>query len=88
VGERMGPGQPMWYPPSADLTVHLLGAARSEWLLAHLRARRASDGYASVEMATWDQTGQLVAHAAQVMFMTFPDGPPSAEQRVPFDQRR
>jgi acyl-CoA thioesterase len=87
VGERMGPGQPQWLPPSADLTVHLLAAARSEWLLAHLRARRASDGYASLEMATWDQTGQLVAHAAQVMILAFPDGPPSAEQRVPFDQR-
>jgi acyl-CoA thioesterase len=87
VGERMGPGQPLWYPPSADLTVHLLGEARSEWLLAHLRARRAGEGYASVETAMWDQTGQLVAHAAQVMFLSFPDGPPTPEQRVPFDQR-
>jgi acyl-CoA thioesterase len=87
VGERMGPGQPQWLPPSADLTVHLLAEARSEWLLAHLRARRASDGYASVEMAAWDQTGQLVAHAAQIMFLTFPDGPPTHEQRVPLDHR-
>jgi acyl-CoA thioesterase len=88
VGERMGPGQPQWLPPSADLTVHLLGEARSEWLLAHLRARRAGEGYASVEMATWDETGQLVAHAAQVMILAFPDGPPTPEQRVPLDQRR
>jgi acyl-CoA thioesterase len=87
VGERMGPGQPQWLPPSADLTVHLLAEARSEWLLAHLRARRATQGYASLEMAAWDQTGQLVAHAAQIMFLTFPDGPPTPEQRVPFDQR-
>ena len=87
VGERMGPGTPMWYPPSADLTVHLLGEARSEWLLAHLRARRATEGYVSVEAAMWDQSGQLVAHAAQVMFLSFPDGPPSPEQRVPFDHR-
>jgi acyl-CoA thioesterase len=87
VGERMGPGQPQWLPPSADLTVHLLAEARSEWLLAHLRARRASDGYASLELAAWDQTGQLVAHAVQIMFLTFPDGPPTPEQRVPFDQR-
>jgi acyl-CoA thioesterase len=87
VGERMGPGTPMWYPPSADLTVHLLGDTRSEWLLAHLRARRATDGYVSVETAMWDQSGQLVAHAAQVMFLTFPDGPPTPEQRIPFDQR-
>jgi len=87
VGERMGPGTPMWYPPSADLTVHLLGEARSGWLLAHLRARRATDGYVSVEAAMWDQSAQLVAHATQVMFLSFPDGPPSREQRVPFDQR-
>jgi acyl-CoA thioesterase len=87
VGERMGPGQPDWLPPSADLTVHLLAEARSEWLLAHLRARRASEGYASVEMAMWDQTGQLVAHAAQIMILTFPDGPPTPEQRIPFDLR-
>ena len=44
VGERMGPGQREWYPPSADLTVHLFGEPRAEWLLAHLRARRASAG--------------------------------------------
>jgi acyl-CoA thioesterase len=87
VGERMGPGQPQWLPPSADLTVHLLAEARSEWLLAHLRARRASEGYASLEMAAWDQTRQLVAHATQIMFITFPDGAPTPEQRVPFDQR-
>jgi acyl-CoA thioesterase len=88
VGERMGPGQPMWYPPSADLTVHLLGEARSEWLLAHLRARRATDGYVSVETAMWDQAGELVAHAAQVMFLSFPEGLPTPEQRVPLDRRR
>jgi acyl-CoA thioesterase len=74
-------------PPSADLTVHLLAEARSEWLLGHLRARWAGEGYASVEMAGWDQTGQLVAHAAQIMILTFPDGPPTPEQRVPLDQR-
>ena len=38
VHERMGPDQPDWYPPSADLTVHLFGEPRSEWLLGHLRA--------------------------------------------------
>jgi acyl-CoA thioesterase len=87
VGERMGPGQPEWAPPSADLTVHLLGEPRSPWLLGHLRARRAGDGYASVEAALWDETGRLVAHAAQVMILVFPDGPPTPAQRVPYDQR-
>jgi acyl-CoA thioesterase len=88
VGERMGPGQPNWIPPSADLTVHVLGEARSEWVLAHLRARRATEGYASLEAAMWDEAGALVAHATQVMFLTFPDGPPTPGQRLPRDQRR
>jgi acyl-CoA thioesterase len=88
VGQRMGPGQPEWYPPSADLTVHVLGEARSDWMLAHLHARRATEGYASVETALWDPTGRsLVAHAAQVMFLSFPDGPPVGDQRFPADQR-
>jgi acyl-CoA thioesterase len=89
VRQRMGPGQPEWYPPSADLTVHLLGEARSDWLLGHLHARRATEGYASVEVALWDPTGPaLVAHAAQVMFLSFPDGPPTGDQQLPADQRR
>lgn len=88
VGQRMGPSDVMWYPPSADLTVHLLDDARSDWLLAHLRARRATAGYASVEVALWDPKGpRLVAHAAQVMFLSFPDGPPVGDQRFPADQR-
>jgi acyl-CoA thioesterase len=88
VGQRMGPGQPEWYPPSADLTVHLLGEGRSEWLLAHLHARRATEGYASVEVAMWDPTGpSLVAHAAQVMILSFPGGPPEGDERLPLDLR-
>jgi acyl-CoA thioesterase len=88
VGERMGPGPRTWFPPSADLTVHLFGEARSEWLLASLRARRATAGYASVETALWDPTDRsLVAHAAQVMFLVFPEGAPTGADRLPADQR-
>ena len=61
VGERMGPGYPAWFGPSADLTVHVLGSATSQWLLAHNKARHAGDGYASVEMELWDPaTGKCV----------------------------
>ncbi len=74
VGERMGPGLPLWFGPSADLTVHVLGRAASEWLLAHNRARHAGDGYASVEMALWDPGRGLVAYATQMMFFSFPEG--------------
>lgn len=83
VSERMGPGQPFWLPPSADLTVHLLGDAGPGWLLAHNRARHAGDGYASVEMSLWDPERGLVAHATQMMFFSFPDGPPPPDRRRP-----
>jgi acyl-CoA thioesterase len=83
VGERIGPGAPFWLPPSADITIHLLGDAGPGWLLAHNRARWAGDGYASVEVALWDPARGLAAYATQVMLFTFPDGPPSPLQRRP-----
>jgi len=84
VGERMGPGLPMWFGPSADLTVHILGRASAPWLLAHNHARHAGDGYASVEMELWDQGRGLVARATQMMFFSFPDGiPPGTRLTAP-----
>jgi acyl-CoA thioesterase len=38
VGERMGRRQ-YWLPPSCDLTVHMLGDAHTEWILAVNRCR-------------------------------------------------
>jgi acyl-CoA thioesterase len=87
VGERMGPGSPDFWGPSADFTVHVLSEPRSEWLLAVLRARRATDGYASIEAAMWDEGGDLVAHATQVMFLRFEGEVPSGALRFPADQR-
>jgi acyl-CoA thioesterase len=87
LGERMGPGGPDdWWAPSADYTVHVLGEWRSEWVLAHLRAHRAAEGYASIELNLWDPETGLVAFATQVAFLTFPQ-PPAPEQLVPRDQR-
>jgi acyl-CoA thioesterase len=83
VGERMGPSTPFWLPPSADLTVHLIGDAGPGWLLSHNRARWAGDGYASVEMTLWDPARGLVAYATQMMLFTFPEGPPPEAQRRP-----
>jgi acyl-CoA thioesterase len=76
VRERLGPNQPEWLPPSCDLTMHLLGAPRSEWILGHSRARYAGDGYASLEMALWDADPAvgLVAYATQVMYFVFANG--------------
>jgi acyl-CoA thioesterase len=83
IGERMGPAVPFWLPPSADITIHLLGNAGPGWLLCHNRARWAGDGYASLEMALWDPERGLVAWATLVMVFTFPDGPPSPAHRRP-----
>jgi acyl-CoA thioesterase len=83
VFERMGRNVPPFFPPSADLTVHLLGEARGDYLLVRNRARHAGDGYASLENEMWDTRAGLVAYATQVMFFSFPDGPPSPEQRRP-----
>jgi acyl-CoA thioesterase len=75
VGQFLGPQEEMWFGPSVDLTVHLLGVASPGWLLAHNRARHAGDGYASVEMALWDPRADggpaLVAYATQLMFFAF-----------------
>jgi len=89
VSERMGRIDTMWFPPSCDLTVHLLGEPRSEWILCHKRARWAGEGYASIEMALWDADPAvgLVAHACQVMYVVFPDNPPPPDLLVPADQR-
>jgi acyl-CoA thioesterase len=83
VGERMGNQSRPWLPPSADLTVHLLGGARSEWLLARNRARHAGEGYASVELELWDPGRGLVAYGTQMMVFTFPEGPPEPHLRRP-----
>ena len=79
VGERIGPTPDIWFGPSADLTVHVFGEARSDWLLAHNLARFAGEGYASVELALWDPDPAigLVAYGTQMMFFSFPDGPPA-----------
>jgi len=88
VAERMGrPIAHDWYGPSADLTVHLVGTARSEWLLTRNRARRAADGYASLEMELWDPLTGLVAYATQTMIFAFSGPRPAGADRLPLDQR-
>lgn len=78
VAEKLGPQHRHgWFSPSVDLTFHLLGSCRSEWVFAHNLARHAGEGYASVDMALWDfgpegnDEGRLVAYATQVCFFTF-----------------
>lgn len=89
VYERMGqPCDYDWYGPSADLTVHITGTARSEWLLMRNRARRANDGYASLEVELRDPVEGLVAYGTQTMIFTFSDAIPEGDHRFPLDVRR
>ena len=78
VAERIGPEERRgWFGPSVDLTVHLLDSCRTEWVLAHDRARFAGDGYASLDMALWDcgadgvDAPRFVAYATQFCFFAF-----------------
>jgi acyl-CoA thioesterase len=71
IDERIGHQGPRWFAPSADLTVHLLEPLRTEWVLAHDRARWADNGWASAESTLWDETGTLVAYATQMMLFTY-----------------
>jgi acyl-CoA thioesterase len=75
VGQKLGDQGEPWFGPSVDLTVQVLNAATSGWLLGHNRSRHAGDGYASVDMALWDPRGAggptLVAYATQLMFFAF-----------------
>ena len=82
ISERMGPGMPLWFAPSADLTVRLFGGARSEWLLSHHRAVRAHDGYVTLSHELWDPPN-LVAHATQLALVTFPHDVPAADLHPP-----
>jgi acyl-CoA thioesterase len=84
LGERMGPAaqQHPWLPPSTDLTVHLFGPCRSEWVFARNHARHAGDGYASLDLELWDpESGNLVAYGTQVMFLRFLEEAPTEPLR-------
>ncbi len=70
IGQRIGPTGRHWFGPSVDLTVHMCADCRSSWVLGHNTARWAGDGYASVDMALWDDD-TLVAYATQTSFFTF-----------------
>ena len=71
VGEKVGREGPQWFAPSADLTFHALAPLRTEWLLAHDRARWAGEGWASAESTLWDEDGGLVGYATQMMLFTY-----------------
>lgn len=82
IAQRLGNRGPMFWSPSIDLTVHLLGDASSGWLLARGHARHVDRGYASLENELWDGD-RLVAYATQVAALVFPDRPPNEGERRP-----
>lgn len=72
VSQKIGQVDETWFAPSVDYTLHVFRPARPGWLLAHMRARHAGDGYASVDCALWDgEDRSLVAYATQVMVFSF-----------------
>jgi len=76
IGEKTGNAGPRWFAPSTDLSVHLLEPLRTEWVLAHARARWAGGGWASAEATLWDERGTIVAYATQMMLFTILDDAP------------
>jgi acyl-CoA thioesterase len=73
IGQKVPPVDSPWFAPSVDYTLHVLGPAHPGWLLAHMRARYAGDGYASIDAALWDMRLQprLVAFATQLCLFSF-----------------
>jgi acyl-CoA thioesterase len=71
IGERIGRSDRQWFAPSADLTMHFFEPMRTEWVLAHDRARWADDGWASAETELWDENGTLVGYGTQMMVFTY-----------------
>lgn len=72
VSQKIDPALGPWFAPSVDYTLHVFGRPRPGWFLAHMRARHAGDGYASVDMALWDRDERtLIAYATQVMLFSF-----------------
>jgi acyl-CoA thioesterase len=71
--ERLELDTPPWFGPSVDLTLHVLDAAPTGWMLGVNSIRHASDGYASADMELWDVADEprLVAYATQVFLFTF-----------------
>ena len=68
VTQYLGPGAPMFFAPSCDLTVHVLGSTREEWVLVQVTCSAAGDGYASARARIWDRCGALLVEATQLMY--------------------
>jgi len=73
IGQYMGPGFRFYHAPSVDLSMRFFADTDEEWVLMHVKSHWAGDGYASAEVTLWDRRRRLLAHAAQLMLIRFPD---------------
>ncbi len=71
IGQKVGPGQEVFYAPSCDLTLHLFETTAHEWFLIHSRCARVRAGYASSTNEIWDPDGRLLCRATQLMYLRF-----------------
>jgi acyl-CoA thioesterase len=72
IAQHHGPGFPFFHAPSVDLSMRFFADTDSEWFLTRMIGHWAGDGYASAEIAMWDEKRRLVAHAVQMMLIRFP----------------
>jgi acyl-CoA thioesterase len=73
IGQYLGPGSPFFHAPSVDLKMDFFADTEHEWLIARSVCHWAGDGYASAEIALWDQGRRLLAFATQMMLLRSPD---------------
>ncbi len=63
------PGERAFLAPSLDLTVHIYGTTKRDWLLMFGRCRQTKNGLASAEIEVWDEDKQLLAYGTQQMML-------------------
>lgn len=72
IGQKLGPGYPIFWGFSCDLTLHFFATTRCEWILQRIHCRHSGEGYASGEVELWDSDRRLLAYGTQMMFLAFP----------------
>jgi acyl-CoA thioesterase len=82
---RLGPEHDRFVMPSLDLSMFFIAPTRSDWVLVETFVERARAGFALGSANVWDESGQLVARAAQSMTMRLlgPRKQPPVARREP-----
>ncbi len=69
VAQHHGPGFPLFHAPSIDLGLRFFADTDEEWILSHVVAHWAGEGYASAEVTLWDAKRRLLANGGQLMLI-------------------